>query len=106
MHFTNSDRVRSSVARWLLRTNRFQKLFILFILFGMLQPQRAMAVTNSYTTAGYTTWTAPANVNSTVDVACWGGGGQVLGAPSQTTRVVNQVEAVADFDVFWLTNTS
>ena len=36
--------------------------------------QQALAVTDTYSTAGAFTWTAPANVYSAT-VACWGGGG-------------------------------
>jgi len=47
---------------------------LLAVVFGMFGNGTAWAVTDSFTTAGSTTWTCPTGV-TTATVECWGGGG-------------------------------
>ena len=47
---------------------------LLAVVFGLLGNGTAWAVTDSFTTAGSTTWTCPTGV-TTATVECWGGGG-------------------------------
>ncbi len=73
---------QSPIVRKLQRASAFCFVLLLATLmvfgdFGLVPVKRAYAatvVTDTFSTAGYNTWTAPEGVTS-ADIACWGGGG-------------------------------